>query len=66
MITQTTITTPDGRELLETKSDSNKYIIQNETGIKYSSAVDVIPCRYTYTETEEEIPIMEKDSEITE
>ena len=38
------------------KSDSNKYIRQVETGVKYASAVDVIPCRYTYEETDEEIP----------
>lgn len=29
------------------------YIIQNETGIKYSSAIDVYPCRYTYSTTTE-------------
>ena len=36
-------------------SDDNKYILQNETGIKYVDAVDIIPCRYTYTETDEDI-----------
>ena len=43
------------RTLLHTCSDSNKYILQVETNIKYNEAYDVIPCRYTYTETEEEI-----------
>lgn len=33
-------------------SDEGCYILQNETGIKYSDAVDVIPCQYTYTETD--------------
>ena len=43
------------RTLLHTYSDSNKYILQVETNTKYYEAYDVIPCRYTYTETEEEI-----------
>ena len=43
------------RTLLHTYSDSNKYILQVETNTKYDEAYDVIPCRYTYTETEEEI-----------
>ena len=43
------------RTLLHTYSNSNKYILQVETNTKYDEAYDVIPCRYTYTETEEEI-----------
>ena len=43
------------RTLWHTYSDSNKYILQVETNTKYDEAYDVIPCRYTYTETEEEI-----------
>ena len=43
------------RTLLHTYSDNNKYILQVETNTKYDEAYDVIPCRYTYTETEEEI-----------
>ena len=43
------------RTLLHTYSDSNKYILQVETNTKYDEAYDVIPCRYTYTEIEEEI-----------
>ena len=30
-------------------SDSGFRILQNETGIVYDDAVDVMPCRYTYT-----------------
>ena len=45
----------DSRTLLHTYSDSNKYILQVETNTKYDEAYDVIPCRYTYKETEEEI-----------
>ena len=47
------------RELLHTYSDSNKYILQVETNVEYNEAYDVIPCKYTYTETEEEIVIEE-------
>ena len=43
------------RILLYTYSDSNKYILQVETNTKYDEAYDVIPCRYTYVETEEKI-----------
>ena len=41
--------------LIRHYSDANFMILQNETGIKYSEAVDVIPCRYTYAETDEKI-----------
>ena len=45
----------NNKELLHTYSDNNKYILQVETNVKYNEAYDVIPCRYTYIETEEEI-----------
>lgn len=61
MIKQETIIV-NGRTLIKTYSDSNKYIVQNETGVKYSEAVDV-PNRYTYTESNEDIEI-EKTEEI--
>ena len=48
------------RVLIRHKSDSNKFIRQVETGIEYASAVDVIPCRYTYEETDREIPEKEE------
>lgn len=48
----------NGRELIKTYSDNNKYIIQNETGAKYAEAID-IPNRYTYTESDENINIEE-------
>ena len=53
MIKQETITVKD-RTLVKTYSDIGKYIIQNETGVKYSEAVDV-PNKYTYKESEEYI-----------
>lgn len=46
----------NGRTLIKHESDSGKMIRQVETGREYSSAVDVIPCRYTYEETEKDIP----------
>lgn len=42
-------------------SDNDMKIRQIETGIVYEEAVDVIPCRYTYEETDEPI---ENDEEI--
>ena len=45
----------NNKELSHTYSDNNKYILQVETNVKYNEAYDVIPCRYTYIETEEEI-----------
>ena len=45
----------NGRALIKHESDAGKYIRQVETGREYSSAVDIIPCRYTYEETEREI-----------
>lgn len=49
----------NNKELLHTYSDNNKYILQVETNVEYNEAYDVIPCKYTYTETEEEIVIEE-------
>ena len=53
MLKQETIIV-NGRELIKTYSDNNKYIIQNETGIEYMEAVD-IPNKHTYIESEREI-----------
>jgi hypothetical protein len=45
----------DGVRLIKTYSDSNKYIIQVETGIEYDVAIDVFPLRYTYIESDKDI-----------
>lgn len=37
-------------------SDSGLMIRQVETGAVYEDAVDTVPCRYTYEETEEPAP----------
>ena len=38
------------------------YIIQNETGVKYDSAIDVVPLKYSYTPTSEKIETIEDDT----
>lgn len=44
-------------------SDKNLKIRQIETGIVYDDAVDVIPCAYTYEETDELIEDQELDAQ---
>ena len=41
-----------GNTFLHTYSDSNFYIEQIETGSIYDEPYDVIPCRFTYRETD--------------
>ena len=36
-------------------SDKNVRIRQIETGVLYDEAVDLLPCKYTYEETDEPI-----------
>ncbi len=42
-------------------SDIGMKIKQIETGIVYENAIDVVPCRYTYEETNEPIEIEEEN-----
>ena len=49
--------------LVKTYSDSGKYIIQNETGVEYTEAVD-IPNKYTYTESNNDIEKTEENPNI--
>lgn len=44
-------------------SDAGMMIEQVETGVRYSDAVDVRPCRYTYIETDEPIEPEEGEAE---
>lgn len=62
MITQE-ILTNDGIKYLYTKSDTYK-IRQVETNEVYEDALDLIPCPYTYEETD--IPLPEPDEQPTE
>ena len=45
--------------LIRHYSDSGKVLLQVETGIAYDEAVDVVPCRYTYEETDKPIELPE-------
>lgn len=44
-----------GRMLIKHESDSGKMIRQIETGREYSSAIDTIPCKYSYEESERDV-----------
>ena len=48
--------------LVKHYSDRGTLLLQNETGIKYAEPVDIVPCPYTYTETDE---FVDGDEEIT-
>lgn len=45
----------DGVNLYRTYSDEGKQLLQNETGIVYTEAIDVENAPYTYSEYEEPI-----------
>ena len=48
-------TRTDGVNLYRTYSDTGMMLLQNETGIEYSDAVDIESAPYTYSETENPI-----------
>ena len=48
-------TRKDGVNLFRSYSDENFYILQNETGIEYTEAIDVENAPYTYSETDKVI-----------
>lgn len=56
-------TRADGVQLVRTYSDEGKKIIQNETGIVYSEAIDVETANYTYSESDEDIESPELTAE---
>ena len=41
--------------LIRHYSDKGMKLLQVETGILYDEAVDVVPCQYTYEETEKPV-----------
>lgn len=55
-------TRADGVKLFRTYSDEGKQIIQNETGIVYSEAIDVEDAPYTYSESEEDVELTPEDA----
>lgn len=56
-------TREDGVNLYRTYSDAGYFIRQNETGHKYTEAIDVEFKHYTYSETDELIPIETEQEE---
>lgn len=58
------IKTEDLKSRIRHYSDVGYKIRQIETGVLYDDAVDVLPCRYTYEETDE--PIDEEPLEADE
>jgi hypothetical protein len=52
--------------LVKHYSDAGFMLLQNETGVRYVDAVDVVPCMYTYTETDEPIETDEGEADGTE
>ena len=47
--------------LIKHYSDAGFMLLQNETGIKYADPIDLVPCAYTYTETDELIEVDENE-----
>ena len=54
------MTRSDGVNLYRTYSSDNKYIIQVETGVEYSEAIDVENAPYTYIESDKDIEVVEE------
>jgi len=48
--------------LIKHYSDGGYLLLQNETGVKYADPIDVVPCAYTYTETNEPIDFGEEEN----
>lgn len=63
MIVQDKLTRADGAELVVHYSDEGYYIRQIETGAIYDAATDIVPCPYTYEETDEIIPLPDQGDE---
>jgi len=59
IITEHYRTREDGVNLYRTYSNADLFIVQNETGIEYSEAIDVEGAPYTYSETDKLIPTEE-------
>lgn len=45
----------NNKQFIKTYSDQNKYVKQVETGRVYKTAIDVLPIRYTYIESDKKI-----------
>jgi hypothetical protein len=62
IITEYFKTRSDGVKLFRTYSDEGKKIIQNETGILYSEAIDVENAPYTYSESDEDVELTAEEA----
>lgn len=47
--------------LIKHYSDKGVMLLQNETGLRYADPIDIYPCPYTYSETDEVIEIDEEE-----
>lgn len=54
----------NGITFIKRYSEEGFYILQNETGVKYGEAIDIITAPYTYTETDELIPVEQEEEQI--
>ena len=61
---QTENLTINDREFKRTYSDEDFYILQEQTGIEYTEAIDVMTANYTYIETDK--PIEREEEEKTD
>lgn len=46
----------------EDENGKRYYIVQVETGVEYSEAVDLVPCRYTYIATDKVVEEYTKEN----
>ena len=51
--------------LIKHYSDAGFMLLQNESGVKYAEPIDLVPCAYTYSETDEKID-NEEDHDMSE
>ena len=66
MIIQETYIDENGvrhENLIRTYSNAKKVIKQLETGVEYNEAIDIVPVRYTYAETDKDV-VVEVDPEL--
>lgn len=47
--------------LIKHYSDKGVMLLQNETGLRYADPIDIYPCPYTYSETDEVIEIEKEE-----
>lgn len=55
IVTEYYMTRSDGVVLKRTYSDAGMMLLQNETGVEYSEAVDIENATYTYAEIDKTI-----------